>query len=130
MSVVALHPLGTPVRLSDPAEYRILDSRTGHFMSLDQSGPNYKNALASYIAAQLTGDPTVALRHLDDLIDAGFAPGEIRRRVVREAQQEIGRLWQADRITVAQEHAATAIGQVALAHLFGCSRFATRRGVN
>lgn len=98
-------------------------------MSRDPAGANYQQALDRYLAAQLSGDASVALGHLNELIDAGVSPSEIRTRIVREAQHEIGRLWQADRITVAQEHAATAVGQVALAHLFGRSHFAARRGV-
>jgi len=97
--------------------------------SVDPAGENYQHALDRYLAAQLSGDAALALRQLNDLMDAGHPPAEIRSRVVQQAQHEIGRLWQLDRITVAQEHAATAIGQVALSHLFGRSQFSARLGV-
>jgi methanogenic corrinoid protein MtbC1 len=40
------------------------------------------------------------------------------RRVVQEAQREVGRLWQLNHISVAQEHMATSIAQVVLSHLY------------
>ena len=43
---------------------------------------------------------------------------ELQLGVVQEAQREIGRLWQENRISIAQEHMATAISQLALAHLY------------
>jgi methanogenic corrinoid protein MtbC1 len=97
--------------------------------SVDPAGERVKNALDRYLAAQLAGNAALALQQLNDLIDAGHEPAEVRTRVVQQAQLEIGRLWQSDRITVAQEHAATAIGQVALSHLFGRSAFSARRDV-
>ncbi len=35
--------------------------------------------------------------------------------VIQKTQREIGRLWQENRITIADEHVATAISQLALA---------------
>jgi methanogenic corrinoid protein MtbC1 len=43
---------------------------------------------------------------------------ELHLNVLQPAQYEIGRLWQENRISVAQEHLATAITQFALAHLY------------
>ena len=39
-------------------------------------------------------------------------------RVIRASQKEIGRLWQRNEISIAQEHMATAISQLALSELF------------
>lgn len=72
-----------------------------------------------FVAAQLAGDRRKAL----DLIKASPAlehasPSDIRTHVIRTAQAEIGRLWQANAISIAQEHMATAISHLALAALF------------
>jgi methanogenic corrinoid protein MtbC1 len=55
------------------------------------------------------------------IVEDGLAQGlscQEAHRVIRQAQQEIGRLWQEDRISIAQEHMATAISQVVLSHVY------------
>jgi methanogenic corrinoid protein MtbC1 len=71
------------------------------------------------LAAVLGGDRRGALRcALDDALAAGLSVDEVQDGVVRAAQREIGRLWEQDRISIAQEHMATAIAHVVLAHLY------------
>lgn len=70
-----------------------------------------------YLNAQLDGDRREALR----LIAAGtrsLTPEAVQLQIIQEAQREIGRLWQENRITIAQEHMATAISQLALAQVY------------
>jgi methanogenic corrinoid protein MtbC1 len=72
-----------------------------------------------YLAAQLRGDRREALRLLvDEGLLQGIALQDIHLKVIQPAQYEIGRLWQENRISVAQEHLATAISQLALSHLY------------
>lgn len=70
-----------------------------------------------YLAAQLKGDRREALRLISDEA-GGLGSGEIQLEVIQEAQREIGRLWEENRITIAQEHMATAISQLALAQVY------------
>lgn len=72
-----------------------------------------------YLAAQLAGNRREALRLvLDEGLGAGYPVHALQCEVVQAAQREIGRLWQQNRISIAQEHMATAISQVALSRLF------------
>ncbi|WP_224240368.1 cobalamin B12-binding domain-containing protein [Hyalangium gracile] len=72
-----------------------------------------------YLAAQLAGDRREALRLLvDEGLLRGIPLQDIHLKVIQSAQYEIGRLWQENRISVAQEHLATAISQLALSHLY------------
>lgn len=74
---------------------------------------------ARYLAAQLQGDRREALRLIDeDGLAAGYSVPALHLYVITRAQQEIGRLWQQNVIHVAQEHAATAISQLVVAHLY------------
>lgn len=74
---------------------------------------------ARYLAAQLSGDRREALRLLvDDGLLRGIPLQDIHLKIIQPAQYEIGRLWQENRISVAQEHLATAISQLALSHLY------------
>lgn len=81
-----------------------------------------------YLHTQLAGDRRAALQFIDGALRAGHSVASVRARVVQAAQREIGRLWQEDRISIAQEHLATAISQLALAHLFQHSEFQARLG--
>jgi methanogenic corrinoid protein MtbC1 len=71
-----------------------------------------------YLRLQLQGDRREALRYLDQLVQDGLSISQIRRDVIAAAQREIGRLWECNSIGIAQEHMATAISQLALAHLY------------
>ena len=72
-----------------------------------------------YLGAQLLGDRREALRLVErEALDQGMAVPDIHLDVVQAAQYEIGRLWQEDSISVAQEHVATAISQLVLAYLY------------
>ncbi len=73
----------------------------------------------SYLSAQLKGNRREALRLLvDEGILRGIPLPTLHLEVIQEAQREIGRLWQENLISVAQEHLATAISQLALSHLY------------
>jgi MerR family transcriptional regulator, light-induced transcriptional regulator len=72
-----------------------------------------------YLRAQLAGDRREAVR---TLIEEGLAQGasvtDLQAQVIGAAQSEIGRLWQLNLVTIAQEHMASAISQLALSALF------------
>lgn len=72
-----------------------------------------------YLQAQLAGNRREAIRLLiEDGLGGGAGVIELQAQVIQAAQNEIGRLWQQNRVTVAQEHMASAISQLGLAALF------------
>lgn len=72
-----------------------------------------------YLRAQLVGDRREAVRVvLDEGLRGGTSISELQTGVIQAAQEQMGQLWQQRRVTVAQEHMATAISQVALSALF------------
>lgn len=82
-----------------------------------------------FLRAQLDGDRREALRiAIEDGVGGGARVVDVQARVVAAAQEEIGRLWQANRITIAQEHLATGISQIVLARLFDHTPPAVRNG--
>lgn len=75
-------------------------------------------AAAEYLQALRRGDRREAFAVVDRALDAG---GELRALyidVVQPAMREIGRLWQDNVISVAEEHVATAITQAAMSRIF------------
>ncbi|WP_375742547.1 cobalamin-dependent protein [Corallococcus interemptor] len=84
-----------------------------------QTTPAIDSLRARYLAAQLSGNRQEALRLLvDEGLLCGVPLQELHLDVIQGAQYEIGRLWQENVISVAQEHLATAISQYVLAHLY------------
>ncbi|MFB1483672.1 B12-binding domain-containing protein [Corallococcus sp. RDP092CA] len=84
-----------------------------------QTTPAIDSLRARYLAAQLSGNRQEALRLLvDEGLLCGVSLQALHLEVIQAAQYEIGRLWQENIISVAQEHLATAISQYVLAHLY------------
>ncbi len=81
-----------------------------------------------YIRAQVSGDQRAALRIVREALAGGHSVRTVQQGVIQAAQQEIGRLWQENRISIAHEHMATAISQMALVHLFEQAPAARARG--
>lgn len=71
-----------------------------------------------FVQAQLAGDRRAAVNLVVNGVSNGLAVADIQQHVIRAAQEEIGRLWQSNTISIAQEHIATGISQIALARLF------------
>ena len=81
--------------------------------------PSAASVLGAYLEALRAGDRRRAFGVVDGARAAGLDLGAIYMEVFQPALREIGRLWQENAITVADEHLATAITQAAMARLYG-----------
>jgi MerR family transcriptional regulator, light-induced transcriptional regulator len=85
--------------------------------------------LTQYLKAQLAGDRNEALRVIvSQGLLAGVAPEELYLDVVGAAQAELGRLWEQNQISVADEHQGTGISHFVLAQLYPHLARAPRNG--
>ena len=73
---------------------------------------------ARYLEAVLSGSRREAFGVVDLARQAGLGIRALYLDVFQPAMREVGRLWQENRITVADEHLATAITQAAMARLY------------
>jgi MerR family transcriptional regulator, light-induced transcriptional regulator len=81
--------------------------------------PTLDDLKRRFLDAQLAGDRRRAVALVTEArAREGVPGGDLRTHVIRASQEEIGRLWQRNEISIAQEHMATAISQLALAELF------------
>lgn len=80
-----------------------------------------------YLDALRAGDRRHALTVVEDARAAGLGLPALYLDVFQPALREIGRLWQENEITVAEEHLATAITQIAMGHLYADFCMATSR---
>lgn len=78
---------------------------------------DYLQALLEGNRAGATNTVLDAMRQQTGLVEAGMG-------IIQPAMYEIGALWQNNRITVAQEHLATAISQSVMARAFSEAQFA------
>lgn len=74
--------------------------------------------LDTYLEAIRGGDRRRAFQIIDTARDNGLDLGGIYVGVFQPALREIGRLWQENQISVADEHLATAITQAAMARAY------------
>jgi methanogenic corrinoid protein MtbC1 len=91
-------------------------------MAMAEIGNHNKlNALElqhKYLQQMLEGKKTASLELVMDAYRSGFPILDIYLDVFQETLYEIGRLWETNQITVADEHMATAITQYVMANLY------------
>jgi MerR family transcriptional regulator, light-induced transcriptional regulator len=81
-----------------------------------------------YVRAQLAGERSAALAVVKEALAAGLSVPRVHLELIQAAQYEIGRLWETNQISIAEEHQATAISQLALATLYDQLPRAPRNG--
>jgi MerR family transcriptional regulator, light-induced transcriptional regulator len=82
-------------------------------------GGSSEDALAQeYLDHLLRGDRHAASRLILDAVENGVSVRDIYLRVFQPTQREVGRLWQMNQISVAQEHFATAATQLIMSQLY------------
>lgn len=73
---------------------------------------------SQYIEALLRGERQAASRMILKAVETGASVKDIYLHVFQRSQYEIGRLWQLNRISVAQEHYCTAATQLIMSQLY------------
>jgi methanogenic corrinoid protein MtbC1 len=71
-----------------------------------------------YLQAVLAGSRTAALTVAREALREGLSVVDLYVEVLQATLYQVGRLWEANRITVAHEHAATAITQFVMAQMY------------
>lgn len=82
----------------------------------------------AYLDALLRGDRRRALQLVHGALAEGAPVRDVYLWIFQATQREIGRLWQINRINVAQEHYCTAVTQLAMSQLYDRVFAAERRG--
>jgi MerR family transcriptional regulator, light-induced transcriptional regulator len=81
-----------------------------------------------YLDAQLRGDRRAAVQLLvEEGLACGVSLPDLLLHVITPAQREIGRLWEVNDVSIADEHVATAISQLAMSHIQGRAQPKLRR---
>lgn len=72
----------------------------------------------SYFNSLMDGDRRTASRLILDSVEQGVSVKDIYMHVFQPSQYEVGRLWQVNEISVAQEHFCTAATQLIMSQLY------------
>jgi len=78
----------------------------------------------AYLDLLMGSQRVAAQRLVSESMTAGASLAAVNVRIIQAAMYDVGRLWQANRISVAQEHLATAISQYVMANAFSRAEFA------
>lgn len=81
-------------------------------------GTPHGRVAATYLLALLEGDRRRAAETVLDLAKSGVSVREIYLSVLTPVQEELGRMWHMNEISVAEEHFATATTQLVMSMLY------------
>jgi methanogenic corrinoid protein MtbC1 len=83
-----------------------------------EDGAPHGELAGKFLRFLLNGERHLASRLILDAVDSGVEVKDIYLHVFQSSQREIGRLWQMNRVSVAQEHFCTAATQLIMAQLY------------
>src|SRR5918997_3305558 len=95
---------------------------------LAEDGGPLAQLARNYLSALLRADRHLASSLILDAADAGTPIRDLYLRVFQPSQHEVGRLWQMNQISVAQEHYCTAATQLIMSQLYPYIFSGDRRG--
>jgi methanogenic corrinoid protein MtbC1 len=97
---------------------KILDLATPSIPDFHYEIPYDKTLAQKYIELVVKGKKFEAMALVEEQLTQGVSISKIYQELLTPCQYEIGRLWETNRISVAQEHLATAITQYIMGNLF------------
>jgi MerR family transcriptional regulator, light-induced transcriptional regulator len=95
-----------------------LPSVSADLPSCLESGAPHGELARAYLGALLDGQRHLASRMILEAVAADVPVKDIYQYVFQPAQYEVGRLWQLNEISVAQEHYCTAATQLIMSQLY------------
>ncbi|KQT94719.1 hypothetical protein ASG49_07815 [Marmoricola sp. Leaf446] len=112
-----LRALGPHLSAPATSRVRLLHGEVAHLVAdpVAPTGPELPAGAAAYLRAALTLRRTEAVGVVEQALRRGASAAEVTLGILQPAQVEVGRLWQAGHITVAQEHFISAVTQTCLA---------------
>jgi methanogenic corrinoid protein MtbC1 len=95
-----------------------LPSLPASYPTLFDDAAPHADLARQYLRLLLGGERHAASRLVLDAVDAGVSVKDVYLYVFQTSQREIGRLWQTNQVSVAQEHYCTAATQLIMSQLY------------
>lgn len=121
LETVIAEELGEEAKLAVRTSIQFSIDQIGKGTLIEGQDPDQSamNTLAQeYLQLLLNGNRSGAVRLILHEVEGGRSIKDIYLNVFQATQYRIGKLWQTNRITVAQEHFVTAATQYAMSHLY------------
>lgn len=113
-----------------------IDAAANHARSIPSALPSliepnqpHADLVGSYLQALLAGDRREASQMVTRAVENGMDVRDVYINVFQVSQREVGRLWQTNRISVAQEHYCTAATQLIMSQLYPFIFGSERKGL-
>ncbi len=84
---------------------------------IEEENPHYDLA-RKYLGALLKGERHLAVEMVMNAVESGVSVEEVYLQVFQPILYEVGRLWQTNQVSVAQEHYCTAATQLIMSQLY------------
>ena len=104
-------------RFLDEAE-QSLENPQNHYQSFIKEGNLMQQEAENYLSYLINMEKDKAVKYILNLVDNGTAVEDIYLKIFQPVQYEIGRLWQLNQISIAQEHYGTSVTQLAMSQLY------------
>ncbi|MBD3341656.1 MAG: cobalamin-binding protein [Candidatus Lokiarchaeota archaeon] len=101
----------------EEGEAQLLKPLSVDISYINKGNPDFDIA-HQYLDLVLNGKRNDATKLILDSVEEGFSIKKIFLNVFQPVQREIGRLWQTNKISVAQEHYCTAVTQMIVSQLY------------
>lgn len=95
-----------------------LSNPDNHYQTFLKDDNPLKKEAEKYLALVIEMEREAAVKYILDLVDSGITIENIYLEIFQNTQYEIGRLWQLNKISIAQEHYATSVTQLAMSQLY------------
>ncbi|UTW64537.1 cobalamin-dependent protein [bacterium SCSIO 12741] len=119
----------------NPSMTAMLDAGIQNLVAAQQKNQKESSSMLipeaeKYLEILLEGDRTKASNYILDLVHKGMPVRDVYIDIFQSAQYEIGRLWEQNELSVAQEHYCTATTQMIMSLLFPQIMSASSNGNN
>ncbi|MFP4372214.1 MAG: cobalamin-dependent protein [Halanaerobium sp.] len=95
-----------------------LENPENHYQSFIKDDNFLQQEAEEYLSYLIEMEKDKAVNYILNLVDNGTAVEDVYLKIFQTVQYEIGRLWQLDQISIAQEHYATSVTQLAMSQLY------------
>lgn len=95
-----------------------LEHPENHYKSFIKEENSLYQEANQYFSFLIDMEREKAVNHILDLVESKIPIEDIYLKIFQPTQYEIGRFWQLNKISVAQEHYATSVTQLAMSQLY------------
>ena len=95
-----------------------LEKSDNHYQSFINQDNFLQQEAEEYLSLLINMEREKAVKYILNLVNDGISIEDVYLKIFQAVQYEIGRLWQLNQLSIAQEHYATSVTQLAMSQLY------------